>query len=129
LVEKQSVYREKLKKDGFPEPVPISEKLLKSLTKEQYEILYNLKVLAEEEKRLCDEINTRRPTKSGILMEEGAITICEDEDDWKVATLRFRLELEKVQKKIKQNLEKALDCGLGYLGLIQRQCTNYGVKP
>jgi len=121
--------REKLKKEGFPEPVPITEELIKSLTREQYEVLYNLKVLAEEEKKLCDEINARRPTQSGIIMEGGALTICEDEDDWKVITLGLRAKLERVRQRIKENLEKALDCGLAHLGLVQRQCANYGVKP
>lgn len=122
-------YRERLRKEGWPEPVPISEELLKSLTKEQREVLYNLKVLAEEEKRLCDEINARRPTESGILMEGGAITVCEDEDDWKVITLGSRMKLEEVRNKIKQTLNEALDSGLARLGIIQRQCANYSVNP
>jgi len=128
-MEKVSSPREKLKKEGFPKPVPLSEELLKSLTEEQHKILYDLKVLAEEEERLCDEINARRPTESGILMEGGAITLCEDEDDWKVITLGSRMKLNRVQAKIKETLNEALDCGLAHLGLIQRQCNNYGVKP
>jgi hypothetical protein len=128
-MEDKEVYREKLRREGWPESVPISEELLKSLPRGQYEVLYNLKVLAEEEKKLCDEINARRPTQSGIIMESGALTICEDEDDWKVITLGPRAKLERVRQRIKENLEKALDCGLAHLGLIQRQCANHGVKP
>jgi hypothetical protein len=117
-----------LRKEGFPEPVPITKELLDSLAPKQLQILSGLGDLAKEEKRLCDKINARRPTKSGILIDQGAIMLCEDEDDWKVNTLAFRHQLIEVRGKIKQILEQALDSGLAHLGLIQRQCANYGVK-
>ena len=85
--------------------------------------------LAEKEEKLVNEINARKPTESGILNTDGGLTICEDEDDWKVITLGFHNELETVNSKIKQTLEDALDNGLGSLGIIQRQCSNFNVKP
>jgi len=129
MIKEYQAHRERLRKEGFPEPVSISKELINSLTEEQRKVLSALADLAEEEKKLCDEINARRPTESGILMEGGAITVCEDEDDWKVITLGFRMKLEKVRNTIKQTLNEALDSGLAYLGVIQRQCANYDVKP
>jgi hypothetical protein len=102
---------------------------MNSLTEGQRKILSALADSAEEEKKLCEEINARRPTESGILMEGGAIIVCEDEDDWRVITLGSRVKLEKVRNTIKQTLNEALDSGLAHLGVIQRQCANYGVKP
>ena len=124
-----SIDREKLRKEGFPEPTPLSKELVNSLPEEQRRIIFTLADLAEEEKKLVDEINTRRPTESGILRERGGITLCEDEDDWIVHTMGFRMKLDGVKARIKQTLNEALDCGLGFLGVIQRQCANYGVKP
>ena len=130
MTEIKQIDREQIKKEGFPDPVPLSEELRESLSKEEYVILSTLFNLAEEEKRLNDAINSKRPTPSGTLvMPGGALTVCEDEDDWRVITMKERLELKGVRAKITAALDKALDSGLGYLGLIQRQCANYGVKP
>lgn len=118
-----------IRDSGFPEPVSLTEDLMKSLSWEQGQILTNLADLAEEEKKLVDEINARAPTPSGILRIGDGITVCEDEDDWRVITMRQRSELRAVREKIASNLSKALDFGMGCLGLIQRQCMNYGVKP
>ncbi|MBA7639533.1 hypothetical protein ES703_47192 [subsurface metagenome] len=56
--------------------------------------------LRKEEKKLVDEINACRPTPSGVLFRGGAITICEDEDDWKVITMGSRLKLKRVREEI-----------------------------
>ena len=129
MVEIKQIDRERLKKEGFPSPVALSESLLKSLPKEQSDILYDLTSLAGKEKRIVDKINSKRPTDSGLLAVPGGITVCEDEDDWRVLTGEERLEWKEIKEKIVTNLNKALDLGLGHLGLIQRQCVNYGVKP
>lgn len=126
----KQIDREQLRKEGFPEPVLLSEELIKSFSEEQKNILTTLANLAEEEKKLVDKINSMRPTPDGVLVLPGpALTVCEDEDDWRVITMKERLELKGVREKIATNLNKALDSGLGYLGLIQRQCANYGVTP
>ena len=106
----------------------LSEDLLDSLSEEQKQILHKLNNLSEQEKQLVDEINSRRPNKSGILVDGGAVIVCEDEDDWKVITMKSRLELKEVREKIAQNLNEALNSGLAHLGIIQRQCANYGVE-
>lgn len=127
-LKEQRACREKLKKEGFPKPVILSEDLLDSLSEEQKQILHKLNNLSEQEKQLVDEINSRRPNKSGILVDGGAVIVCEDEDDWKVITMKSRLELKEVREKIAQNLNEALNSGLAHLGIIQRQCANYGVE-
>ena len=96
---------------------------------EQKQIISRLIDLTEQEKKLVAEINGRRPNGSGILVESGAITICEDEDDWKVITMKSRLELKEVREKIAQNLNEALNSKLAHLGTIQRHCAKYGVEP
>ena len=123
------ITREEIREKGFPEPTPLSEEIMDSLSQEQGQILTTLADLAGQEQNLINEINALAPTPSGILMIEGALTVCEDEDDWKVITMRQRGALREVREKMKVTLNKALDCGMGYLGLIQRQCPNYGVTP
>jgi len=59
-----------------------------------------LTILQAEEKKLVDEINARRPTASGILAIGGCITVCENEDDWKVITMGQRLRLRQVREQI-----------------------------
>ena len=58
--------------------------------------------LREEEKRLVNKINACEPTPSGILQMGGTITVCEDEDDWKVITMGDRMTLKRVQEQIIQ---------------------------
>jgi len=123
-----SISREELRKNGFPNPTPLSEKLFDSLVKEQQESLLALLDLADKEKKLCDKINSKRPTESGIVREGSAITLCQDDDDWLVITMKERSEREEVREEIKDNLNKSLDLGLGFLGLTQRQCKEYKVK-
>lgn len=121
--------REEIKEKGFPEPIPLSDELMDSLSWRQGKVLTTLANLAEEERKLVEEINVLAPTPSGVLRIGNALTICEDEDDWKVITMRQREDLKRVKDKIKVTLGEALNQGLGCLGLIQRQCTNYGVTP
>lgn len=133
MAEIKKIDREHLRKEGFLSPVALTEKLVNSLPKKQQDILFTLADLAEEEKQIVGKINSKRPTASGILAvstpEGPGLTVCEDEDDWVIITMKERDEWKKIKERIAINLDKALDLGLGYLGLIQRQCKNYGVKP
>lgn len=125
----QKALRAELKEKGFPEAVALSEELLNSLSEEQKQTLIKLTDLAKKEQELAREINARKPTSSGVLrLPNGSVVPCEDEDDWKVITMGLRSELKRVLEEIAQNLNKALNCGLAHLGIIQRQCTNYGVE-
>ena len=112
-----------------PEPVVFFEEMVNSLSGEQKQILINLDRLVKEEQRLIDEIESRRPTPSGIVRLPEGITVCEDEDDWRVITARSRLNLKRIREEIVQTLKKALNCGLAHLEVIQKQCANYGINP
>ena len=122
--------RELLGKEGFPEPVDLSEKLMMSLSDEQKQILFDLAELHDKAEKLVKKINACKPTSSGILsFSDGSITICETEDDWKIITLKERQELKEVQKEMATLLDKALDLGMGALGIIQKNCAIFNVKP
>ena len=125
----EAVSREEIKRNGYPTPTPVSEKLMGSLSWKQGQILTSLADLAEKEQALISEINSLAPTPSGVLRVGVGITICEDEDDWRVITMGQRGELRKVKDRIKVALSTALDEGMGCLGLVQRQCSNYEVIP
>jgi hypothetical protein len=124
------VDRKLLKKQGFPKPVDLSEKLMMSLSDKQKQILFNLSDLHDKAEGLVKKINACKPTPSGILgFSDGAVTVCETEDDWKIITLKERQELKEVQKEMAALLDKALDLGMGGLGIIQKNCAAFKVKP
>jgi len=125
----ETVSRGEIKRNGYPIPTPLSKELMDSLSWQQGQVLTYLADLAEEEQKLISEINSLAPTPSGILHMGIGITVCEDEDDWRVITMGQREKLRKVRDKLKMVLGKALDEGMGCLGLIQRQCSNYNVVP
>ena len=56
--------------------------------------------LQKKEKELVDRINACRPTRSGILQVGGGITVCEDDDDWRVITMGDRMKLSDVRSEI-----------------------------
>lgn len=120
--------RKKRKTKGWPEPVNLTKEVIGSLNNEQKEVLKALSELAEKEKEICDKINVRQPNRTGVVVVEGGVTVCEDKDDFIVITAGLRQELEKVRNEIKKKLEEALDLDLVHLGIIQRQCLNYGVN-
>lgn len=119
----QIVSRDDLKEKGFPAPVDITLEIKNSLSDEQNNIMLELIKLADRSEKLA---KLRPPPPGGAFIKDGALIPCEDEDDLKVITLGPRRELEK---DIKRSLNEALDAGLGFLGFIQRQCKNHGVKP
>ena len=133
MAEIKQINRECLKKEGFPKPIPLSQKVMSSLSKEQFNILKDLTLSFIGEKLVLDKINSLKPTASGILALSTplgpGLTVCEDEDDWRVLTIGERLELKEVRREIIADLNKALDLGLGFLDRIQEKCTKYGVKP
>ena len=125
----KSVNREEIKKNGFPEPIPLSKEILRSLSKAQMDLLSSLGNLAEVENKVAKSINEKMPTESGVLgLSVGVIAICEDEDDWLVITAKERQKQKFIRQEIAQKLSEALDLGLGPLGFIQRQCKNYKVE-
>lgn len=130
MAEIKTVSRKQIKKDGFPKPVNLSAELVNSLPEEQKKILFLLADLAGEEGELVKKINALKPSHpDGVVAIGGGVAPCEDEDDWMVITMDLREKRTRVREDIKAGLSEALDVGLGHLGIIQRQCANYGVKP
>ena len=127
-MEKLYVFREDIKKNGFPEPVYLSKEAFSSLKEKEQNTLLELIELLEEEKEIIGKINAKRPTESGVLFVKGGVTLCEDEDDWIVITLKERGELKEVKEKVIDFLNKSLDLGLGFLNLVQNQCPFHGIE-
>ncbi len=128
LSKKLYVSRKDIKKNGFHERVYLSKEVYSSLKEEEQEILFKLIELLEEEKEISQKINAKRPTESGALFINGEVTLCEDEDDWIVITIKERKELEEVKEKAIVFLNKSLDLGLGFLGLVQKQCPFHSIE-
>jgi len=112
----------------------LTEDVLKSLKPEQKDNLKKLSELADKEKQTYDK--AEKIFEKGSYLEDGAIAVCEDWDDFNVINA-FRpsekqhpvyRELMDVKGQIKQTLEESLRLGLGHLGFIQRQCKNYQVR-
>lgn len=127
-MEKLYVFREDIKKNGFPEPVYLSKEAFSSLKEKEQNTLLKLIELLEKEKEIIEKINAKRPTESGALFVNGGVTLCEDEDDWVVITLKERGELKEVKEKAIDFLNKSLDLGLGFLSLVQNQCPFHGIE-
>ncbi len=100
-----------------------------SLTDEQRRILRELTNLNAKAACFQEKLDALRPTENGIVIIGGAFTVCETEDDFIIISAVVRQELERAVEKIKEKLNEALDNKLGHLGIIQRQCKAYGVKP
>jgi len=112
----------------------MTEELFKGLKLEQQKNLLKLTELADKDRIAYEKANDL--FRRGSYVEDGARVICEDMDDLTV-TNAFKpkekqhpvyRELVEVREQIKQTLKESLDLNLGYLGVIQRQCKNYGVE-
>jgi len=112
----------------------LTDDVLKSLKPEQLNNLKRLRELGEKEQQAYEK--AERLFERGSYLENGAVTICEDWDDFKVINAfappekqhpTYR-EIMEAKEQIKQTLGESLRLGLGHLGLIQRQCKNYEVN-
>lgn len=113
----EGVSRKVLKKKGFPQPVSLSKELMENMTLEQKKVLFELYDLREELKGV----------KEGVI-SQGAVTLCEDDDDLRVITMGDEKGLN-IQAKIRGKLQETLDRGLGSLKIIQDMCATYNIEP
>lgn len=113
----------------------LTEDVLNNLKPEQKSNLKRLAELAEKEKQAYDK--AERLFEKGAYSDDGvSLTPCSDWDDFRVINAfappekqhPIYRELMEVKQQIKQTLEESLRLGLGYLGVIQRQCKNYQVE-
>ena len=105
------------------------EDFMKTATSEQIQLLFNLSDLAEKENEIAEKINKIYSTVNkwpGIYSDGKGITLCEDEDDANVISIRHKLELQEVRDNIIRLLKKAInELGMENVGIIQRQYKNY----
>ena len=128
MMEKLYVFREDIKKNGFPEPVYLSKEVFFFLKKEEQNTLLELIERLIKEEEIIEKINAKRQTEDGVLFINGGVTLCEDKDYWLVITIKERGELKEVKEKVIDFLNKSLDLGLGFLSLIQNQCPFHGIE-
>jgi len=102
------------------------EDFMKTATAEQKDLLLKLGEAAKQEKKYVDKIKGIYDSiKSGVHSSDGCITLCEDEDDAMVISMRPRQELKRVREQVGTYMEKAVELGMGHLGIIQRNYEQY----
>ena len=106
------------------------EGFMETATDKQKDLLLQLSETAEQEKKCADEVNRiYGSTESGVCSSGGAVIPCEDEDDATVISMRPRQELQRAREQMKEYMEKAVELGMGHLGMIQRNYEHYVGKP
>jgi hypothetical protein len=116
----------------------LTDDVIKRLTQEQKQNLAKLYELGMKEKQVDEKI--RKIFEKGFQCEpyrDGlAISVCEDWDDFNVINAfkppegqhPLYRDMKEVREQIRETLRESLKLGLGYLGIIQRQCKNYQVE-
>jgi len=108
----------------------LSPEVIKSLTKEQLELLTELSDLAGKEAGLTEQIesNRRQAEKAGLNRDkEAANSLMEDHEFDNLLSVRLIYEREQVKTQIKSVLNSIIIAGLGQLDIVQRQASNYGL--
>jgi hypothetical protein len=108
----------------------LTPEFIKSLSKEQLELLTELGDLADKETQLTEKIEAIRRTaeKAGIGRErEVAKRLMDDPDFDRLLSVQLIFEREQVRDKIRSVMLRLVSAGLKDLGIIQRQAANYGV--
>ncbi len=109
----------------------LTPELIKKLTPDQMELLVELGDLAKKEEELSYQIDSirRQEEKVGLSRDiRNAKAIHEDGEFVDLLSLRAIREREIIRDKIAGIIHSMIDAGLGELGLIKRQASNYGVK-
>ena len=99
---------------------------METATDDQRNIMFDLVDLVEKEKELCKKIDKIFSSiKSGVHYSGGAISVCEDEDDALIISIKPRNELKLVRNQIGVLMQKAIDLGMGDVGIIERNSDYY----
>jgi hypothetical protein len=112
-------------------PITIEE-FLKNASEEQKNTLVEISDLAEQEHTYTQKINTaiEAVNGKGVYSSDGvSLTLCEDEDDFAVITANDRMKLQRIRKRISEIYDRAINLGMGDLGIIQRHYEHYVGKP
>ena len=109
----------------------LTPEYIKSLSKEQLELLSELGDLAGKEAILTEKIegNRRLSEKAGLGRErEIAQHLMDDHEFDSLLSIQLIYEREQVRSKIKSVIGSLINAKLGDLGIIKRQAANYGVE-
>lgn len=109
----------------------LTPELIKSLSKEQLELLTELGELAAKEATITEEVERirRQAEKAGIGRErEIASRIMDDPEFNNLVSVQLIYEREQIRSKIQSAIKSLINVGLGELDLIRRQAANYGIK-
>ncbi len=106
------------------------EEFLKIATSEQKKLLSDIYDNAQKESDIIKKIkNVYESTCTGVYHIDGGISICENEDDADIISLRLRMELKTIKQNIGTLLKKAVyELEMGNVGIIRRQYDNYLTK-
>ncbi len=103
------------------------DKFLKIATSKQKELLLEIYENVEEEKEIVKRIgDIYTSIGNGMYITEKGITICENEDDANVISLKLKTDLKIVRTNIGTLLKRAIEeLQMRNVGIIQRQYNNY----
>ena len=104
--------------------------IVKNLNSEQVELLIELGDLAKSEWELTGKIDDMRKQAERVGWKDDKSetkAIHEDNEFDELISLRLVREREMIRSKISALMKSVADAGLGDLGLIIRQASNYGV--
>ncbi len=109
----------------------LTPELIRKLTPEQMELLVELGDLAKKEADLNQQIETtrRQEEKVGLSRDShSSRSIHDDAEFVDLLSLRLVRERTVVRDKIAGLIKALIEAGLGDLGIIRRQASNYDVK-
>jgi hypothetical protein len=125
--------RETLRKNGFPPELKITAEVMNSLSKEQNKVLSRFSDAAKsynlilKKKDLCQ---TGKPNAAGLIsFPDENFLVCRNDADRKEAIKKFQEDLKEPKEIIIFILNEALDCELGHLDIVQKNCQIFKVKP
>ena len=107
------------------------EDFMKNATNEQRELLFSLVETAEKEQKIVDKINRIYGSiKNGVYSPNGiGITVCADEDDARVLSMKPMQELRVVKGQMKTYLKKAVELEMETLEIIKNTYEHYVGEP
>ncbi|MEK6812021.1 MAG: hypothetical protein AABX76_00520 [Nanoarchaeota archaeon] len=107
------------------------EDFMRTATDEQLELLHNLNETAEQEQILANRVNAIYGSLKSRVHTSGSIGVgfCEDEDDARVISAGPTHELKRVRGQMKGYMQRAVQIGMGNLGIIERNYEGYVGAP
>lgn len=120
--------------DKFPElEKELEQEQEQELRRRREEVAERLKELIRKRDELREEIERiKKAKKTGVYSSTGgaSFAVCETDDDVNIISLKPRQKLKEVEDEIKEQLQTALELGMGDENLlsIKQLCREYGVQ-